>query len=102
MSKLMCSTPRPKRTVKIKSTPRVVSIMASMDAEARHRFTERANEVSERNEAVRQEKKALRLIQESKNKKQKRLKITQQSKRLNYWLFSASFTEIVKRLTTGH
>jgi hypothetical protein len=63
----MCSTPRPKRAVKVKSTPRVVSIMASMDAETRHRFTERANEVSERKELIRQEKNALRLETERKN-----------------------------------
>jgi hypothetical protein len=51
MSKPMCSSPRPRRTVKINSTSRVVSIIASMDAEAQHRFTERANHVSEQKEA---------------------------------------------------
>ena len=63
----MCSSPRPKRAEKVKSTPRVVSIMASMDAEARHRFTERANEASERKEAVRQEKKLLCLAKKKRN-----------------------------------
>jgi len=36
--------------VKVTATPNVVSILASMDEEARHRFTERANQVSERKE----------------------------------------------------
>ena len=99
----MCSSPRPKRAEKVKSTPRVVSIMASMDAEARHRFTERANEASERKEAVRQEKKSLCLAKERESyqrKKQKMLNIKQQNKGLGYWLFSASFTDIFKKLTS--
>jgi hypothetical protein len=91
--------------VKIKSTPRVVSIMASMDAETRHRFTERANEVSERKEAIRQAKQVHRLAQESKSnqhQKPKVLQIEQQNKGLGYWLFSANFNDILKKLTSRH
>jgi hypothetical protein len=98
----MCSTPRPKRAVKVKSTPRVVSIMASMDAETRHRFKERANEVSERKELVRQEKNVLRLATERKNNQdqyQKMLYMKKQSKGLSYWLLSASFADLFKKLT---
>ncbi|NQZ89660.1 MAG: hypothetical protein HRT54_18955 [Colwellia sp.] len=100
----MCSTPRPKRAEKVKSTPRVVSIMASMDAEARHRFTERANEASKRKEAVRQEKKLLCLAKKKETdqrKNQKMLNIKQQNQGLGYWLFSASFADIFKKLTSG-
>ena len=101
----MCGTVRPKRTAKVKATPRVVSIMASMDEEARHRFTERANKVSEIKEAARQEKITLHLAQEIKNKQhqyQQTFENKQQNKRIGYWLFSASFTEIFKKLVTGH
>lgn len=60
----MCSTPRPKRSSKVISTTRVVSILSSMDTEARHRFTQRANAAVERKEAKSQEKKSLRLSEE--------------------------------------
>lgn len=95
----------PKRTVKIKVTPKVVSIMVSMDEEARHRFTERANKASERNEAAQQEKKELQLFQERKahqRQVQQALKIKQQNKGVSYWLFFASFAEIFKKLINRH
>jgi len=101
----MCSTPRPKRTVNVKATPRVVSIMASMDEKARHRFTERANEVAERKEATRKEEQALRLKEEQNNirlQNQIALIAKKQKKSLSYWFFSASFAEVFKKLTTGN
>jgi ABC-type xylose transport system substrate-binding protein len=100
----MCGTVRAKRTLKVKATPRVVSIMVSMDEETRHRFTERANQVAEIKEAARQEKKTLRLAQErtdNQGQDQQALK-KQQNKGISYWLFSASFAEIFKKLVTGH
>jgi len=51
----MCSTPWPKKMA-IKRA--LSSIMTSMDEEARHHFTERANQVTEKEEAVRKEKRA--------------------------------------------
>jgi len=84
--------PKPKRVENAKSTPRVVSIMASMDAETRHRFTERANEASERKEAVRQEKTQTQHLaierKSNQRKKQEMLKIKQQGQGLGYWFFS--------------
>jgi len=66
--------------------------MASMDAETRHRFTERANEASERKEAVRQEKTQTQHLaierKSNQRKKQEMLKIKQQGQGLGYWFFS--------------
>jgi hypothetical protein len=76
-----------------------------MDEEARHRFTERANQAAERKEIARQEQKALRLLEQRKNDSlqyQDTLLAKQQNKGVSYWLFSASFTEIFKKLITGH
>ncbi|MFT5296508.1 MAG: hypothetical protein ACI9YH_002528 [Colwellia sp.] len=101
----MCSTPRPKRSVKVISTPRAVSILASMNTEARYLFTQRANAASERKEAEYQEKKSLRLAKEIEyyqRNNQKTLKVQQQNQGLGYWLFSASFADIFKKLTFRH
>jgi hypothetical protein len=91
--------------VKVKAIPKVVSIMVSMDEEARHHFSERANKASERNEAAQQEKKELQLLEERKAHQwqaQRALKIKQQKKGVSYWLFSASFAEIFKKLRISH
>jgi len=101
----MCSTPRPKRVTKVTATPRVVSIMASMDAAARQRFTERANQASDRKEALQQETNKKLLLEQKKLSRvefQRVLKLKRQSKGLSYWLFSASFTEIFKKLIHDH
>jgi hypothetical protein len=101
----MCSTPKPRRAEKVTATPRVVSIMASMDSDARYRFALKANQALERKEALQQATKK-KLLQEqrklSKAELQEVLKLKQQSKGLSYWLFSASFTEIFKKLIHGH
>jgi hypothetical protein len=79
--------------------------MASMDEEARHRFTERANQASERKEAERQAQKAQRLIEDRRNNHlqlQATLIAKQQKKGLGYWIFSANFSEIFKKLINGH
>lgn len=101
----MCASVRPKRTVKITATPKVVSIMASMDEEARHSFTQRANLAVDKKEAVRQEKKIQQLGQDRKDNQRmhhKTLERKQQNKGMSYWLFSASFAEIFKKLIMGH
>lgn len=101
----MCSTPKPKSVAKVKATPRVVSILASMDNETRQRFAARANQAFERRELARQQEKARQLIQENKAilyQQQKSLAIKKQHRGLCYWLFSASFVEIYKKLMTSH
>jgi hypothetical protein len=78
--------------------------MASMDEETRHRFTERANRVAELKEAIRQEQITQQLAQAKKenlHQYQQALEQKQQSRRISYWLLSASFTEIFKKLITG-
>jgi len=99
----MCSTPRPKRAEKVTVSPRVVSIMASMDAATCQRFTERANQASDRKEALQQATKEKLLLEQrrlSRAEFQEVLRLKQQSQGLSYWLFTASFTEIFKKLLT--
>jgi hypothetical protein len=91
--------------MKVTAKPRVVSIMASMDEAARHRFSERANKVAERKEAERKERKAQQLLQakkENQRQNQQALKIKQRNKGFAYWLLSASFAQIFKKIITGH
>jgi len=91
----MCSTPRPKQKVKGKPYSNVVSILASLDSEARMKFTQRANQASiHRGEIKAQEhakqvsQKALVIPKPNKAKKLQRSWL--------YWLLSASISDIFR------
>jgi hypothetical protein len=88
----MCSTPKPKQKVKGKSVTNVVSILASLDGEARKKFAQRANQAYEHRCEVKAQEQAPRNTPIKSQKKTKRLQ-----RSWLYWLLSASITEILSR-----
>lgn len=95
----MCSTPKPKRKVKVKTGNHVVSILAAMSSEKRLRFAQRANQASERRIEKQQaqqaaHKRVTRIIEVTTK--------TNTEKPWFYWLLSASFSEIMSKLAKEH
>jgi len=108
----MCSTPKPKRRVKVKTANASVGILSGMSSEKRQSFAQRANQASAR----RIEAKKLKLIeldrigksqitsvlpQDSNISLQKSNQLKRQNKSVIYWLLSASVSDIFRRLLMG-
>jgi len=100
----MCSTPKPKRTIKAKRANNRVSILAAMNSEQRQRFSQRANQASDR----RIEKlKRQREEQECDNKViikndtlQKIKTKTKSNQSWLYWLLNAPVSELMRKLVS--
>lgn len=100
----MCSTPRPKTTVKAKS---VISgtILSRMSAEDRRRFAQRANMAQERRDQIaiktRQTRNQVTSAQRS-TKKVANATIHKSSHSFSYWLLNASLKEVFVMIFFGH
>jgi hypothetical protein len=99
----MCSTPRPKTTVKAKVASSG-AILSAMNSTARARFAERANAAQERREQLaiktRQSNKKLENISTT-TKKIANSSLKKHSNNFRYWIFSASLKEIFTFLFLG-
>ena len=93
----MCSSPKPRTKIKGKSASSA-SILSSMSAESRQRFTERANSAQERRDNIKMAEKAKTPLDKSQlGRKNNFTKITA-SKRSNYWWLTISVKTLFKLL----
>ena len=93
----MCSTPKPKRSIKAKTTIKVVGILSSMNSEARQRFATRANDASDRRIQLQNAKQNKAAANQS-NISSKANNNSNNKRSWLYWIFSASFSEIFRKL----
>ena len=98
----MCSTPRPKTTVKGK-TISSGSILSSMSSETRTRFAERANAAQERRYqiAVKAQQKQRENSRKNTNKTSNYVAKKQQHG-FSYWLFNANLKDVFTMLFFGN
>ena len=100
----MCSTPKPKRSVQVKKANNRASILGSMNSEQRQRFSQRANQASER----RIEAKQLKLEKHHRTNKSivKKSSVTTNKTNTNknkswlYCLLNAPLSEIMRKLVS--
>lgn len=93
----MCSTPKPKRSVKAKTTHSSVSILSSMNNEKRRNFANRANQASDRRIAAQHNINNL-MIKKSSSKKTKTKTNTHQP--WFYWLLNEPLGELLRKLVS--
>mgnify|MGYP000002158619 CR=1 FL=1 len=97
----MCSTPKPKRKVKAKTTNDSVGILSAMSSEKRKCFAKRANLASERRveiEKLKQENlKCVNDLKTNHIKKNNKAK-TNTTQSWLYWLFNTSISDIMRSL----
>ena len=100
----MCSSPKPKRRVKAKKANTSVGVLSSMTSEERLCFADRANQASERRIEAKQLKSKARdrsnkltvIKRYPQNKKAK----TNANQSWLYWLVSAPFSELMRKLVS--
>jgi len=94
----MCSTPKPKRTVKVKATNNVVGILSSLSCENRREFALQANQASERRFVMQQ------FAQEKQQRNDKLKTIDNKKCQVNttqswlYWLLDAPLSNLFRSL----
>lgn len=99
----MCSTPRPKTTVKGKAGTSG-SLLSNMSPEARNRFAERANVAQERRHqiAIKAQQHNRQHSESKRTTKKPANRIAKKSQsNLSYWLVSASLKEVFMMLFFG-
>lgn len=100
----MCSTPRPKTTVKAKRVPSG-TLLSGMSALTRSRFAQRANAAQERRHQIAMKARQTRLHHDSAQKSTKKVvshSTNKSSPNIIYWLFNASMKEIFMMVFFGH
>jgi hypothetical protein len=97
----MCSSPKPRMKAKGKSASSA-SILSSMSAESRQRFTERANVAQERRDNIKKAEKVKRTLHQSHIRSQSAPVNIEATKRLNYWWLSISLKELFNLLFFGN
>jgi len=103
----MCSTPRPKRKVKIASAAMASgSILSGLDAQKRAQFVQRANNADERRQKLAMQNKQKSQQQAAHSKKLTLVHSPQtpsnlKTKGWSYWLLDASFKEIFMHFFLG-
>lgn len=97
----MCSTPKPKRKIKAKTTHSSIGILSAMSSENRQRFAKRANQANDRRleiKKLQQEELTrvnnLKVKSINKNEKAK----TNKTQSWLYWLLNASVSDLVRSL----
>lgn len=80
----MCSSPKPRMKAKGKSNSSA-SILSSMSAESRQRFTERANVAQERRDHIKKAEKVKRTLHQSHIRSQGTPVKIEATKHLSYW-----------------
>lgn len=100
----MCSLPKTKRRVKAKTANSSVGILSSMSSEKRLSFAERANQASERRIEAKQLKREAqhrinKLIVKKPHPQNVKTK-TNKNQSWFYWLLSASFSELMRKLVS--
>ena len=80
----MCSSPKPRMKAKGKSNSSA-SILSSMSAESRQRFTERANVAQERRDNIKKAEKVKRTLHQSHIRSQGTPVKIEATKHLSYW-----------------
>lgn len=98
----MCSSPKPKASVKGKRTKGTNSGLSSLSPEARSRFTQRANEAQERRYQIQKEKAQQRAnLTSTVTAKNKHIIKHKNQNTLNYWLLHANLKEVMYRIFGG-
>ena len=101
----MCSTPRPKRKVKVASSSAGGTILSGLSAQKRAEFVQRANSADERRFQLQQkkmeEKKRLHLVTSHRLKKTNKKQLKKSSKNWSYWLVDASIKDLFMMLFLG-
>ena len=97
----MCSSPKPRMKAKGKSASSA-SILSSMSAESRQRFTERANTAQERRDNIKKAEKVKLSLHQNQIRPQSTPLKVEATKRLNYWWLSISLKELFNLLLLGN
>jgi hypothetical protein len=90
----MCSSPKPRMKAKGKSNSSA-SILSSMSAESRQRFTERANVAQERRDHIKKAEKVKRTLHQSHIRSQGTPVKIEATKRLSYWWLSINLKDLL-------
>ncbi|MDX2367450.1 MAG: hypothetical protein QNK36_03450 [Colwellia sp.] len=100
----MCSTPKPKRRVKAKTTKSSVGILSSMSSEKRLSFADRANQASDRRieakQLKREEQHRINKLTVTKRHPQNKKAKTNVNQSWLYWLLNTPFSELMRKLVS--
>ncbi len=100
----MCSTPRPKRRIKVIKGIKSAGALANMTTNARQRFANKANLADEKRQKLIIAKKTRQQshILSAKKNKQSTTALKAADKSWFYWLAHASLTQLIRKLLGQH